>query len=80
MDSQSKKDPKALFNEILEIIKTFLNGKDIGEGYKIVSKEFGIDFFDDEYNFYSKHLNDMFEISFPVNPINLLEHQINQRN
>ena len=79
MDPQAKKESKVLFNEILETIKTILNGKAIG-GYKYVSKEFGIDFFDDESNFYSKHLNDMFDTSFPVNPIESLEHQINQRN
>ena len=56
-----------------------MNGKAIA-GYKYVSKEFGIDFFDDESNFYSKHLNDMFDTSFPVNPIESLEHQITQRN
>lgn len=79
MEGETKKKEEILFNETLNAFKNIIEGIFIYK-YKNISKEFGIDFFDDDINFYSKLLNDMCDASFPVHPIKLLSHELNQRN
>ena len=71
--------PRDLFVESLKAFKNILNGISYFD-YKEIKKGFGIDFFDDELNFYSKHLNDMYETIFSFRPIESLSHELNQRN
>ena len=82
MDIEPKINGKLLFNESLAAFKNILNiydGFTYGE-YKNISKEYGIDFFDDDINLYSKFVNDLYRANYPTNPIEILNHKINQRN
>ena len=82
MDIEPKINGKLLFNESLAAFKNILNiydGFTYGE-YKNISKEYGIDFFDDDINLYSKFVNDLYRANHPTNPIEILNHKINQRN
>ena len=71
--------PRDLFVESLKAFKNILNGISYFD-YKEIKKGFCIDFFDDELNFYSKHLNNMNETIFSFRPIESLSHELNQRN
>ena len=73
------KKEEILFIETLKAFKNII-GRIFIDEYKSITKEFGIDFFNDDINFYSKLLNDMCDASFPVHPIKLLSHELNQRN
>ena len=82
MDIEPKINGKLLFNESLAAFKNILNiydGFTYGE-YKNISKEYGIDFFDDDINLYSKFVNNLYRANYPTNPIEILNHKINQRN
>ena len=82
MDIEPKINGKSLFNESLATFKKILDifdGSTYGES-KNISKEYGIDFFDDDINLYSKFINDLYKANFPTNPIEILNHEINQRN
>ena len=82
MEEEPEMDGKSLFNESLVAFKKILNILDgfIVGGYKTISREYGIDFFDDEKNFYLKLLNDLYKASYTANPIEILNHELNQRN
>ena len=51
MEGETKKKEEILFNETLNAFKNIIEGIFIYK-YKNISKEFGIDFFDDDINFY----------------------------
>lgn len=82
MDIEPKINGKPLFNESLAAFKKAL---DIYDGFTYgecmnISKEYGINFFDDDINLYSKFVNDLYRANYPTNPIEILNHEINQRN
>ena len=72
-------DAKSLFKEALNALKSLLIGENIFQ-YRNCSKECGINFFDDNINFYLKYLKDGFNSLFPIEPIEILVHELNQRN